>query len=462
MIPDGRFFALPSRDQCQISFLSLRQAVADDPELLAFDAAVDQLDFAKLEARYGQVGHPAFAPRLMFKVMVYGYCHGLRSSRQLDRACRHDDAFRFLAHGLQPDFRTLCRFRRNHGADFAGLFEQTVTRCQAAGLVSLGNVAIDGTKMRANRSKERLAQLQAEFRQALAEAEVADGDLPAEAEAAPAAVRPEVAEEAAFMKSNEGIVPAYNGQLAVDADHQIIVAQQVRTEPGDQGLLGPLAQPVEDNCGQTPQATSADGGYLTEADIEQLDTSGTQLHLPRRASGAADLEWVEAEGAYRCPAGKWLRPCRVRKGKQIYRTNRCRGCPQAEACGVKGKTKEVHVPLAETARGRLERRMASEAGQVTYAARKQIVEPVFGRFKHNWGWRRFLLRGKSGAQAEWSLGCAGHNLRKLIQADAPAGDRSAESQKRTAPRPQPQLVFRVLRQHFRMSYCEHPRRVSAT
>jgi hypothetical protein len=343
------------------------------------------------------------------------------------------------------------------------LFEQTVTLCQAAGLVSLGNVAIDGSKMRANRSKARLAaaQAQAEFCQALAEAEVADGDLPDESGAELAAVLPEVAEEARFMKSGAELVPAYNAQLAVDADHQIIVAQQVRTEPGDQGLLGLMAQQVQDNCGQTPPVVSADGGYLTEADVEQLDESGTQLHLPRRASGAANLEWVEAEGAYRCAAGKWLRPCRERQGKQIYRTNRCRGCPQAEACGVTGKTKELHVPLADTARGRLERRMASEAGQAVYAARKQIVEPVFGRFKHNWGWRRFLLRGKSGAQAEWSLGCAGHNLRKLIQADAPRGDRSAESGRKTPQRPQPSLLLRIFGGHGRFAYYGHARLAAA-
>ena len=462
MIPDGRFFDLPDRDQFQMSYFSLRQAIADDPELLAFDAAVDQLDFAELDAAYGRVGHPAFPPRVLFKVWVYGCCLGLRSSRQLDRACRRDDAFQFLAHGLTPDFRTLCRFRRRHQAHFAGLFEQTVTLCQAAGLVSLAHVAIDGTKLRANRSKAGLAQAQAEFRQALAEAEVADGDLPEESEAEPTAVLPEVAEEARFMKSGAEVVPAYNAQLAVDADHQIIVAQQVRTEPADQGLLGPLAQQVQDNCGQTPQAVSADGGYLTEADVAQLDESGTQLHLPRRASGAADLEWVEAEGAYRCPAGQWLRPCRVRAGKQIYRTNRCRGCPQAAECGITGKTKEVHVPRADTARGRLERRMASEAGQAVYAARKQIVEPVFGRFKHNWNWRRFLLRGRSGAQAEWSLGCASHNLRKLIQAGAPAGDRSTAGPGRTPQRPQPQLVFRVTWWPIRMSYYGHPRYVAAT
>ena len=457
MISDGRFYALPDRDQSEMFAPSLRQAIADDPELLALDAAIDQLDFTALEAEYSQVGHPAFPPRVLFKVLVYGYMLGLRSSRQIDRACRRDDAFKFLAHGLRPDFRTLCRFRQRHGGHFAALFQQTVRRCQEAGLVSLGNVAIDGTKLRANRSPAGLAAALAEFRQALAEAEVADGDLPAE----PPATPPEAAEEARFMPLEGRLRPAYNAQLAVDADHQIIVAQQVRTEPADQGLLAPLAQQVQDNCGQAPQAVCADGAYLTKADLERLDVSATPLYTPPRERATAGLEWVESEQAFRCPAGQWLRAGRVREGRQIYRTRCCTGCPHAPACGVQAGEKHVYVPLADTPRGRLDRRMASEAGRALYAARKQIVEPVFGRFKHNWGFRRLLLRGQSGAQAEWSLLCAGHNLRKLIQAGGPPRGTGEPGPGRTTKRPPPQLSSRIIRWLSRCACSGYPRRFAA-
>ena len=450
MSSDGRFYDLPDRDQTQIFAPSLRQAIADDPEVLAFDAAVDQLDFAAWAAEYSRVGHPAFAPQLLFKVLVYAYLLGLRSSRQIDRACRRDDAFKFLAHGLTPDFRTLCRFRRRHLDHFGELFQQTVRHCQAAGLVSLGNVAIDGTKLRANRSKAGLAAAQAEFRPALAEAELADAELPEES--------PEAGEEARFMKTEAGLVPAYNAQLAVDADHQIIVAPQVRTEPADQGLLAPLAQQVQDNCGQPPQAICADGGYVTKADLERMDASGTPVYLPPRERATAGLEWVESAQAFRCPAGQGLRAGRVREGRQIYRTRTCAGCPHASACGVKAGEKHVYVPLPDTPRGRLERRMASEAGQALYAARKQIIEPVFGRFKHNWGLRRLLLRGKSGAQAEWSLTCIGHNLRKLIQAGGPPGASSAPGPGRATTNPQPQLSSGVIRWLRGFARSGRPRR----
>jgi transposase len=377
---------------------------------------------------------------VLLKVHIYGYALGLRSSRSLDRACRYDDAFRFLAHGLTPDFHTLCRFRRRQAAQFEALFVQIVRRCQAAGLVSLGHVAIDGSKLRANRSPRGLELARAELEQALVEAEAADRDLPPENE------------EARFMRTRAGVVaPAYNAQLAVDADHQIIVAQQVRTEAVDQGLLGPMVAQVAENCGGPPEKVSADGGYFTEAEVEAQEAGPSELHLPPKVAGAQEArkyEWVESEGAYRCPAGNWLRPYRVRRGYQIYRTSRCAGCAQAKFCGVQGRSKEVHVPLPETARGKLAQRMASEAGQAVYAARQHIVEPVFGRFKHNWGTRRFLLRGRSGAQAEWTLLCLAHNLRKLVLAEAGGGtSRGAGSSSGGQPAGAARILALIFRLH---------------
>ena len=436
MPTDGRFLELPDRDQMRVFAPSLRQVIVADRELLALDAALDELDLSALEADYVPVGRPAFPPRVLLKIHVYGYALGLRSSRSLDRACRYDDAFRFLASGLTPDFHTLCRFRRRHAAQFEELFVQIVRRCQAAGLVSLGHVAIDGSKLRANRSKQRLGHAVAEFRQALAQAEAEDRDLPEEDP-----------EEARFMKTTEGIAPAYNAQIAVDADHQVIVAQQVRTEAVDQGLLGELVAQVEANCGQPPGQVSADGGYLTEADVARLDAGPSELYLPPKVAGGAEAgqyEWLPEQRAYRCPAGKLLRPYRVRRGCQIYRIAECAGCVHARHCRVQGRSKEVHVPLPETARGRLAQRMASAAGRAVYARRKAIVEPVFGRFKHNWGVRRLLVRGRSGAQAEGTLLCLAHNLGKLTQARAGGGPEGSGGGQRSC-------LVRVLRWHNQLT-----------
>jgi len=427
MSNDGRFYDLPSQDQAPLLARSLRQEVEGERGVLDLDAAVKQLDLSRIEAHYSRVGAPGYPPEVLLAVLIYGYSLGLRASRQLEAACKYDVRFRFLAHGLRPDFRTLCRFRRNQAEALQQLFRQTVTLCQGTDLVSLGRVATDGSKVRANRSRRALREAERAFALALQEAESADADLPAEtpAEACPPASRRACPcsgeEECALMKlAAEGIQPAYNGQLAVDEANQVIVAQEVIAAPNDQGQLAPLLMQVERNCGEAPESALADGGYLNQEDLEQVERQGITPYLPVPEQGVARMEWMEAEQAFRCPQGELLRAYRIRNGKQIYRTRHCSGCPQAKACKVTGRAKELHILPDSGALRRLAARM-NEMGKTIYRARSKIVEPIFACFKHNWGFRRFLLRGRRGAGAEWSLLCIAHNLRKWAAGPAQRG-----------------------------------------
>jgi transposase len=406
---EGRFLELGDRETPRMFAPSLREAVADDPEVVGLDAAVEQLELRELEAEYPEVGHPAYPPKAMLKVLLYGYWLGLRSSRMLERACKRDDALRFLAHGLRPDHNSICRFRRRHGEQLGELFSQTVRLCQQAGLVELGQVAVDGTKVRANRSREGLAKAKREFEQALREAEEADGEEAGERE------------ECEFMKTQEGVLPAYNAQAAVDGDHQVIVAEDVGRVPNDTGHLSPMVEQTAQACGNAPERVTADGSYYTRQGVREVEGMGTAVYLPTREPGQAKVEWVERKGAYRCLAGHWLRASRVERGRLVYQWCGCGGCPKKKACGVRGKTKRVYVWLAETPVGRVRARMRTEEGRAIHGARKQIVEPVFGRLKHNLGFRRLLLRGLSGARIEWALVCMGHNLRKWVGAVRPQG-----------------------------------------
>jgi transposase len=386
---------------------SLRQAVADEPEVLVLEAAVEALDLSSLEAQYARVGHPAYPPAVLLKVLVYGYSLGLRASRQLERACKRDDAFRFLAGGLRPDHNSICRFRRRQAAQLPELFAQTVRLCQEAGLVSLGEVALDGTKLRANRAKATLRAAQ-QLTQALQEAEAAD-----QAEGYDGGE--EGQEECAFLRAGEGIVPAYNAQLAVDGAHQVILACAVDTAANDHGHLAPLVEQVQQTCGKAPEKVLADGSYASIDGISQAEAQGVAVYVPVREPGQAQVTWVEEEGAYRCLAGHWLRPGRTERGRVVYAYYGCRECPQCLACGVSGTHKKVCVWPPDSPVGRVRARLQTEAGQTVYARRKVIVEPVFGGFKHNRGFRRLLLRGRTGASIEWTLLCLGHNLRKWAQ-----------------------------------------------
>ena len=409
MDTDHRFYVMQDRDSTRILAPSLRQAAEEEPEVLALDAAVGALDLSALEAQYGRVGHPAYPPGVMLKVLLYGYSLGLRSSRQLERACKRDDAFRFLAGGLRPDHNSLCRFRRRHAGELPALFAQTVRLCQEAGLVGLGEVALDGTKLRANRAKATLRARQ-RWRQARAEAEAADqgaGEEPAgEGEA----------EECAFLRTREGIQPAYNAQVAVEGEHQVVLACGVDTAPNDSGHLAPLVEQVRETCGGAPGRVLADGSYANNAGIACVEGQGVAVYVPVREPGQAQLEWVAEAEAYRCRAGHWLRFGGWSRGRRLYQYSGCKGCPQGKACGVRGRSKRVYVWPEESPVGRVRARLATPPGQAIYARRKVIVEPVFGKFKHNWGFRRLLLRGRSGANIEWTLLCVAHNLRKWAQA----------------------------------------------
>ena len=407
MAIDNRFYEMQDRDTPRMFAPSLREAVAEEPEVLALEAAVGALDLSALEAQYARVGHPAYPPAVMLKVLVYGYSLGLRASRQLERACKRDDAFRFLAGGLRPDHNSLCRFRRRQAGQLPELFAQTVRLCQEAGLVSLGEVALDGTKLRANRAKATLRAAQ-HLAQALQEAEAADGEEGV-AEAAGES------EECAFLRTGEGIVPAYNAQLAVDGEHQVILACAVDTAANDHGHLAPLVEQVQQTCGEAPEKVLADGSYANITGIAQVEAQGVAVYVPVREPGQAQVTWVEEEGAYQCLAGHWLRPGRQDRGRVVYAYYGCRECPQRSACGVSGNSKSVRVWPEDTPMGQVRARLQTEDGRAVYMRRKVIVEPVFGGFKHNRGFRRLLLRGRTGASIEWLLMCLGHNLRKWAQ-----------------------------------------------
>lgn len=416
MTTDNRFYEMQDRDTPPMFGPSLRQAVADEREVLALDLAVAALDLSALEARYAAVGHPAYPPAVMLKVLLYGYSLGLRASRQLERACKYDACFRFLAGGLRPDHNSLCRFRHRQAEQLPALFAQTVHLCQQAGLVALGVVALDGTKLRANRAPQTLRAAQQQLTQALQEAEAADQ---ADGVSSAAETPEPDPEECAFLQTGEGIQPAYNMQLAVDGAHQVILACGVDTAVIDSGHLAPLTAQVTETCGAAPQAVVADGSYAHNESIAQLEGQGVAVHVPVREPGQAQVEWVEAEQAYRCLAGHFLRPARRERGRIVYQYAQCRGCPQQAACGVKGNSKRVYVWPKDSPIGQVRARLQTTEGQAIAARRKGIIEPLFGKFKHNWGIRRLLLRGVSGARIEWSLLCVVHNLQRWAAAAGP-------------------------------------------
>ena len=267
-------------------------------------------------------GFPPYHPVLMTKLIVYGYVRGMRSSRKMQSACLEDVAFRILAAGQAPDFRTIATFRARHLEVLEGAFAQVLHLCREAGLVKLGHVAVDSTKVRANASKhkamsfarmqEEEKKLRSEIRswfEECAEVDAAEdefygidktGDeLPAEladprrrlqkiqeAKAALEAEAQATGEEEPkpkaprnftdpdsriMLSSDKAFIQAYNCHAAVDADSQVILLAQVSQTAADQGQLLPLVEQVTLDQGVAPQMVSADAGYWKEADVERLE-----------------------------------------------------------------------------------------------------------------------------------------------------------------------------------------------
>jgi transposase len=326
---------------------------------------IDNVDLSAMDAVYGNErrGQPPYDPQMMTKVLVYAYCVGVFSSRRIQRRLVEDIAFRVLAAGNQPDFRTISDFRKIHLATLEGLFEQVLQIALEAGAMKLGRVALDGTKLKANASKhkamsyERMVEkqkaLKAEVKQLLAQAEAADNEedarygkdhsgdeLPAElkrredrirkireakraveqrarakAEAEgkdPKQARPQPKDqynftdpESRIMRGADGFVQAYNAQAAVEPGLQLIVGQTVTQAPNDKEQLTPLITAIEEQSGQRPAEVLADSGYCSEKNLETLESAENP---ERRIEGFIATERLQHdEYKQPCPKGPCLR-----------------------------------------------------------------------------------------------------------------------------------------------------------
>jgi transposase len=414
---------------------SLRDWLPENHLAYFVSDVADNLDLSGMDAVYGSEkrGQPPYDPLMMTKVLLYGYCVGVFSSRRIERRLVEDIAFRVLAAGNQPNFRTIADFRKIHLVTLEGLFEQVLKIALEAGAMRVGRVAVDGTKVKANASKhkamsydrmqEKEKQLKAEVKQLLAQAEAADAaedqqygkdrrgdELPAELQrretrikkiqeakraveqrardkaaaegADPKQARPKDKDQYNFtdpqsriMKGADGFVQAYNAQTAVEPKLQLIVGQTVTQAANDKEQLIPMLATMEEQSGQRPDDVLADSGYCSEKNLEALDS---EENPERRIDGYIATE---------------------RQKHDEYRES----CPKGP------------LPKGATRVDRMRRKLKTKAGKAVYAARKAIVEPVFGQIKQARGFRQFLLRGIDKVRGEWSLVCLTHNILKMYR-----------------------------------------------
>ena len=420
-------------DQVFLMPASMREWLPGNHLAYFISDVVDQIDLSEIMERYARQdrGYPPYHPCMMVKILLYAYYIGVPSSRKIARRLEEDIAFRVLAANNTPDFRTISDFRKDHLQALGSLFLQVLKLCQKAGLVKLGHVALDGTKIKANaskhkamsykRMKEEEARLESEVAALFNTAQVVDteedkqygkdkrGDeLPEELsfrenrlkkirearEALEAeAVReqeqgeskrktgiPEDKAQRNFTDLDSHIMPVsgskhfiqgYNAQAAVDSAHQVIVAAELTNQSSDKGQAEPMMEVVKANTGELPRQMSGDAGYFSSDTVTNLTRQGIDVYIP---------------------------PDKMRHGSRPLPAPRGR------------------IPAGLSAADRMRRKLRTKKGRKCYALRKELPEPVFGQIKQVRGFRQFLLRGLDKVSCEWKMICTGHNLLKLCGA----------------------------------------------
>ena len=459
-----KVFKEPMATKSQMFLLppSVDDYVPEDAPARIVSEIIDSMDHSRLYARYKGGGAPAYAPKMMLKLIVFGYSEGVRSSRRIDAAVRQDLRFMFLSEMSRPDFRTIARFRKDNLEAVDSAFKETVRIGMEMGLVLLEHVSVDGTKLEANvsgketygrkRLEKTLESVEKRIAEILEEADRIDreedalyGD--ARGDELPDELKDSIARrkrlekakkamdeagrnaigatdtDSRLMKTGAGNRPAYNGQAVVDKENQMIVAADVVQDEADSSQYAPMVEEAVANTGAKPDKTSADGGYFSTESIEYAAKEDIDAYIPDsrpKGSNREGFVYDEEKDEFTCPEGNTLTFGRERVikglGYRIYRCYRCAGCPRGQEChGKSSRYKEIAKRVDDRLQQAMSAKMGSEEGRSVYRLRKQIVEPVFGNIKANMGMRRLLLRGLDGAKIEYLLGCIGHNIGKIAR-----------------------------------------------
>lgn len=448
-----RAFVPYEPDQLLLVPPSLRDWVPDGHLAHFIADIVDELDLSEIWKVYEGDGraHAAYHPGMMTKVLLYAYCTGVFSSRRIERRLHEDVALRLLAANNTPNFRTISEFRRRHLAALDRLFTQVLQLCARAGMVKLGHVALDGTKIDANASKhkamsyKRLVEaeekLQREVASLLQRAEAADA---AEDAAYGDRRGDELPEELRFRESR--LAKIREAKAALEAEAKAKAAAAAAAEPSDIAPDRPAAGGKRKGGHKrkdTPKAKAQRN--FTDPDsriMKNRDKAFRQAYNAQAAVDSASQVIVakdvtnQASDAVHLPG--MVRQIEENMGALPRELSADAGYASEEnlawlqAAGVEGfiaTRRVVHgdheagIPPAnpETTplRAAMEDKLATPEGRARYDVRKETVEPVFGQIKGARGFRQFLLRGCEKVRHEWGLVCLGHNLLKLWRATAP-------------------------------------------
>ena len=450
---------------------SLEDYVGEGHLAKLIHSVVEKLETKNIEDKYSHAGQNTYHPKILTKLLFYAYSTGERSGRSIAKKCETDTAYMYLSQMYKPNFRTINDFRKNHHEELSGYFVDIVRICQDLDLVKVGQISIDGTKIKAN-AANRMTMDEAGYEKwekkitkriedILDEADRIDeeedklygdkrGDELPEDINTPEKLKKKLDEierkrnkvnpggklnytdeDAKFMKNGQGKIDVgYNCQAST-TNEQIIVGAEVVQEANDRASMKLMIEETERTLTEEVKEVALDTGYSSYDNYEYLEETGMTGYMPNDEMGQNNkkdngpynmdrFEYDKTKNEYICPEGHTLKKYKERTkptgakkwNHTVYKATDCPDCQKREQC-----TKQKHrTILRHNNRHLIEEmkvRLKSEEGRRKYLKRMITIEPIFGHLKHNLGYRQFLLRGLEKVKSEFRLMCIGSNLKKM-------------------------------------------------
>lgn len=471
-----------SQDQMLLLPPSLADFLDESHPAHVINDLAERLELTVLLSRYGDMGQPAYHPKLMLKVILYGFTVGIFSSRKLQRACQENLAFKYLAGMETPAFKTFIEFRRRHRDDMKAVFVETVKLARELGLAKLGAVALDGCKMAADTSKhkamsygrmqEEEKRLRQEIEGLLKQADDTDAREEEEHGADDDGYRlkeelgrresrlkkieeAKAALEAREKKSNpdepvdpkkqisfadhdarchskkgDGTRYVYNAQAAVDMGSQVIVENHIEESVQDAHAAKPALENMAGDLAQLPGKLVADAGYGNQDTLRDCKELGVTAVCATTREGKEDKKSGKLDGLgydpeqdrFACPHGHVFSfdHARPKDARRTYRSEGPVNCRCGHDAMADGRG-VLKVCPSHLAKREFKRIMEEPGHRELYRRRKCTVEPVFGQIQAGMGFRRFFYRGRENVRSEWNLVCAALNIKKVATRVREAG-----------------------------------------
>ena len=457
-----------NRNQLQLFPSSIEEYVTPDDPVRVYDAFIEALDLEKLGLYLDphHVGNPAYHPKTMLKLLVYAYSYGIRSSRKIERATRHNLSFIWLTQGLRPDHKTIAEFRRKNRSQLADVLKQCAHLCIELNLIEGNTLFLDGSKIRANASikktwdqkkaqralqhiDQRIAELLNECDEQ-DEAEEESGSFVKMDESLKdqkvlqAKIQRILAEleekkqkslnttdpDCTRIKSINGTHAGYNVQSVVDDQHGLILSVDVVSENNDYNQFAKQIDQANELLEQKCQVACADSGYASTTELAKIDQQGIKVIVPsqRQVSEKTPSPFAKEQfpydhlhDRYICPEGHQLTFSYLNKNKKnghkhymISAKKICLSCPHYGVCTQSKQGRKIIRLVNEELREKFEAQYLEPESQAIYRRRKAKVELPFGHIKRNLGVNAFLLRGLQGVKAEASILGTCFNLVRMI------------------------------------------------